>query len=89
MTDKEYLLNTFSKLSTSNDDDDHDKENDKQVLSNSLSDWRQCFDVLRNRRKYDQLDDNDETVDADKNSSVGLTKLIVTDIGPSTLDANS
>ncbi|CAF3683937.1 unnamed protein product [Rotaria sordida] len=71
MSNKQPLLNAFNKLSISDNDDDNG--NNKQVLTNSFSDWRRCFSRKENDNNYIILDD--DTEHSSKDEPVGIFHL--------------
>ncbi|CAF0938979.1 unnamed protein product [Rotaria sordida] len=71
MSNKQPLLNAFNKLSISDNDDDNG--NNKQVLTNSFSDWRRCFSRKENDNNYIKLDD--DTEHSAKDEPVGIFHL--------------
>ncbi|CAF4877375.1 unnamed protein product [Rotaria sp. Silwood1] len=71
MNDRQPLLNDSSKLSIN--DNDY-SENKKQLLANSLSDWRRCFSRKDINNEYIKLDD-DNTEHSVKDKPVSVFRL--------------
>ncbi|CAF4805819.1 unnamed protein product, partial [Rotaria sp. Silwood1] len=75
MSARQPLLKASSRLSISDDGNDDNNGNKKQLFINSFSDWRRCFRRKKNNNKYIKL--HNDVRPSDKDKPVGVLRLVV------------
>ncbi|CAF3816343.1 unnamed protein product [Rotaria sp. Silwood1] len=74
MSARQPLLKASSKLSISDDGNDDNNGNKKQLLINRFLDWQRCFRRKKNNNKYIKL--YDDVRQSDKDKPVGVLRLV-------------